>query len=247
MSCYCHVKESWTISPFMKLITIIFSFSNEDTINWPEPYILIYFEKSPTDGVAFTKICTYYHTNVTCGKFLDGFCIVKAIKNFPKGMFNPLYWNTHIIAVFTLLEVAWSLFPFSTCLPPGITLGSPPSPTNTTNQCILYLDGTKRKLIAKNPKGRTRDVSITLPLSGKLCAFLTSQFIQACLMSSDLILWSIPFTSVLQYYIEYWTLSSSYAEGAGKAIDLCLQSLLDFLSRVCVWDTWKSVSNKAWV
>lgn len=91
----------------------------------------------------------------------------------------------------------------------------------------------KEKINSYKPQGET----ITPPLSGKLCVFLTSQFTQACLTSSDLILCPIPSTLVLQYYFEYWTLSSSYAEGAGKATDLCHQSLLDFLSHVCVWDT----------
>lgn len=172
--------------------------------------------------------------------FPGRFCIVEAINNFPKGMF---FLSTETLTLLLLspclksvpflhMSVAW----YNSWL-------TPPPP----HQCILYLDGTKRKLIAINPKGRTKDLSITLPLSGKVRAFLTSQFTQACLMSSDLILCPIPSTSVLLYYLEYWTLSSSYAKGAGKTIDLCLQSLLDFLSHVCVWDTWKSVSNKTWV
>lgn len=184
--------------------------------------------------MAFTKICTYYYTNVACSKcgffFPGGFCIAKAINNFPKGMF---FLSTETLTLllpspclksvpFLHMSAAWY----------NSWLTTPPP-----HQCILYLDGTKRKLIAINPKGRTKDLSITPPLSGKLCAFLTSQFTQACLTSSDLILCPIPSTSVLQYYLEYWTLGSSYGEGAGKAIGLCLQSLLDFLSHVCVWDT----------
>lgn len=142
MSCCCHVKESWITSPLVKIITIIFSFSNENTINRPEPCILTYFEKSLTDGVAFTKICTYYHTNVTCGKFPDGFCIVKAINDFPKGMFfSSLLKHTY----YCCFHPAWSLFLFSTCLPPGITLGSPPP--HQHHQSMYTLPGRNKEKI----------------------------------------------------------------------------------------------------
>lgn len=210
----------------MKLSTIIFSFSSEDIIRyWPELCIVGCFRKFFPDGVAMpwiVHIITQMLLVANAEYFFQGrFCIVKVINNFPKRMSLPLYWNTYIPAAFKSclksipflhMSVAWCNSWFT----PG-----PPAPTTKNNQSILYLDKTQRKLRTIKPKGENTDLSITQPLSGKPLAVLTSQFTLACLMSLDLILPPILFTSV-------------HAKGVVKAIEFCLQSLLDFLSHVCV-------------